>query len=410
MVKLKIRGPSGCCDCDQTTGCDCAEGLGCSLDCQQKNGSGGGFATLCGYSEIGPPSLPPKKYLHYTIKSTGGLFQVCSTFADDCGGLTCPGDYFGSATGQSIFGATVDWEAQLTFASNDGTNSTYNYVSSGSINGTPGADIFLNRDGSGTKYHNGDVVVIPNGMRTITISVGFIFDQELDSKCMLAGGPIQSSVGDDWDIEKSTNAATCSELVGDSSTRLSKTGGPNPCDPTGGSSAPLGLSDPETAYGSSAVVVTHIDSVTTTVDGAGCVAQISYFGTVTKRLDTENTEADAIDRANAGVADWSAASCQDDHAFITQRGAGEFTFAYRSVQTRAVVGTIEHPLIVGHGYTVTIRFERRAIGVGPWLLIGLQEIVFTATVTIGELTPWIDVPNSAGFETRPRSCFYLEIM
>ncbi len=127
-----------------------------------------------------------------------------------------------------------------------------------------------------------------------------------------------------------------------------------------------------------------------------CGGNNSYF------MSDEDTEDDAIARANASVGDWVAldgGNCLSNSAFIA-RNDEDFSFTYRSEQTKACASG----LVIGDTYTITIRFGSRAVGSsGPFIPNGLTEVTFTATATT-DCTGWVDVPNDNNMETIPTGC------
>jgi hypothetical protein len=132
------------------------------------------------------------------------------------------------------------------------------------------------------------------------------------------------------------------------------------------------------------------------------------LGTRSWSLSAEDTEDDAIARAIADH-EWSPCAPEDaGHltAFITLRLAGQFEFSFRSVQVRANVGSVVNPIIPGQTYKVTIGFYNRILGTsGPFIFFGIQEVTFVAEFP-QDVTPWVDVPNQAGFETKGVTCGY----
>ncbi|MBX4215885.1 hypothetical protein KW797_02975 [Candidatus Parcubacteria bacterium] len=123
-------------------------------------------------------------------------------------------------------------------------------------------------------------------------------------------------------------------------------------------------------------------------------------------LSQEDTEADAIARAQAGIPNWDPADCSTDAAFVTQRLAGQYEFSFRSIQVRATGGTFPNPpLILGHDYEFTIAYFRRIIGsTGPWIPTGIVDQQTIHATHTSETTSWFDVPQEDGFETRAQTC------
>lgn len=138
-------------------------------------------------------------------------------------------------------------------------------------------------------------------------------------------------------------------------------------------------------------------------------AQIHPTDTRTQTLSEEDTEIDAINRASAALP-WTASDCAASPAFWTQRGAGDFTFAFRSVQVRGRAGHTPQPaLIVGHDYEITIGYYRRVLGsAGPFLFLATDVVSLHASHT-EEVTDWQDVPNEAGWETAALTCAIADV-
>ncbi len=127
--------------------------------------------------------------------------------------------------------------------------------------------------------------------------------------------------------------------------------------------------------------------------GIGCDGAFSnYTGDIYADLFTEDTEDDAIARANASLGwDVSPASV----AKSDSRGAGDFTGSYVYVEWRAPVSG----LTAGFSYTAKARYGRRAYGSSdPFVFFAEGSVGFTA-VGGSEYTPWEALPNESGYET-----------
>ncbi len=129
----------------------------------------------------------------------------------------------------------------------------------------------------------------------------------------------------------------------------------------------------------------------------------------TVELSEEDTEQDAIDRANIPQ-EWSTTNCLSSPAFITQRTTG-FTFEYNHVRSRVhLSGLIDH-----HSYDVTTFYYRRVQGsTGPWIFFSLNPQGITVQSELGHDpdnfdTAWVDIPNEPGFETRAQSCLVEDV-
>lgn len=152
---------------------------------------------------------------------------------------------------------------------------------------------------------------------------------------------------------------------------------------------------------SSTVVQSAIGSPACRDNTIGWAEILSTTGT--KTLSDEDTDADAEARAAAAISTWTPCGdgCSSDcSAFRTDRtGTGEAIFGFRIVHTK-----VHWTAAIGNNsYKVTTRFYRRLLGsTGPYLLLSLDERTinyFGLLVPTPAETPWIDVPNEAGWET-----------
>lgn len=290
-----------CCPCPSQDGCNCGSGS-CALSCQKKNADGG--ADLCGFSEYGTPSSPPRKY---RIQSFNEDFTFCSFGPGDCTGI--------SATSRNVISGARTAYSKTTCAPTT----------------TESRDVY----GSGA----GDCPLATT--YAFTDSTGYSGEDMSSPPSVIGGMGLASE--------------TQTDLV-------------------------------------------YIPTGDCYISGGGKGLAIS--GDQHWDLSDEDTDQDAIDRANAPLG-WTASNCLTEPAFITPRTTG-FSFAYRSVQSR-VYGSNLTP---GHIYEATIYFYRRLLGsTGPWIFFSIAEVpcdpVGSDTFAY---TDWVDVPNEDDFETRAQGC------
>lgn len=132
-------------------------------------------------------------------------------------------------------------------------------------------------------------------------------------------------------------------------------------------------------------------SRTWTFGGPTCCGTDIYEGTVQAILSEEDTEQDAETRAADAIGAWDGCSdCTDTTctAFRTTRGAGDFDFSFRRVETQ-----VSFSATVGQVYKVTIKFYSRILGSGgPFLFYSAEEITLVAD-NAAETTDWVQVPD-----------------
>lgn len=140
----------------------------------------------------------------------------------------------------------------------------------------------------------------------------------------------------------------------------------------------------------------HDISGTSVID----VSQMS----VSETLSQEDTEDDAIGRANAGIGAWTPCtpfSESDCSAFKALRGAGVFSLAYRSAQVQYQAGGT----IMGAVYETTINLQRRAQGTSdPFLDFATITDEFVGPSGTTYLSSWFDIPATSGFEVAANVC------
>ncbi len=135
---------------------------------------------------------------------------------------------------------------------------------------------------------------------------------------------------------------------------------------------------------------------------------MNYDGAVVEQLDLEDGEDSAIFRDQASK-EFDSGNCPPRTAFISLRGAGQFTFAYRIVGVRGVVGSPATPLQIGHVYELTVKYTQRALGSGgPFTPYAEDTISFVASHTI-EATDWLQIPSPRGYETKASGCSVRDI-
>lgn len=141
---------------------------------------------------------------------------------------------------------------------------------------------------------------------------------------------------------------------------------------------------------------------------AGCTSypnpngidRLQFGESVVAQLSDEDTDADAIARANAVITDWSAGvSCELFTAFRSSRGAGSFSATYRSVRTRMTISS----LTPGQFYTAEFKIFGRVFGATDWIYQYSIFVQFTATHAI-ETTDWQELTMLEGMETKAAVC------
>lgn len=417
MPTAFLRTGGQCCPCEQRTGCSCGP---CALECRAKSG----IAELCGFDEF-EPSVPPKKYRRRTIGpvTPGSPFMVCGPMDfPDCTPPDCPGVYSGEfngfipgfpfefhVTGSLVQGATV---AGVT------TYTAHCAATNDSAPGVPrGCRISINRLGVTHNLSDGDTIGLNVAEEwgvnlQVETTVGDF--ATVDTACITVGLQPFPITADVWSLEQHYDAATC-ELIqdADASQRCNAVGYscieptvPDDCVTV----EAIPCVSPETCYGDNANVgASSGEPPSRTISGVGCIDNGDGTGTqssgdVLEALSTEDTEDDAIGRA-AVEADLvpAAEGCATVPAFITERGAGEFSFGYRRTQVRARL----HDVSPSTTFNVTIKFYRRVVGTGsPFLFFSTLTLTLTsdANPATDEYSAWIDVPNERGYETRPQLC------
>ncbi len=125
----------------------------------------------------------------------------------------------------------------------------------------------------------------------------------------------------------------------------------------------------------------------------GCIGGTNYlWSDAVKTLTVEDTEADAIGRANSLIGyDGLPASV----AKMEARGALDFSAPYVFVESQETMTN----LVVGRNYQLSIEYGRRVYGTaGAFISYSIVDVFFTAA-TNPENSVYIDLPNDSGFET-----------
>lgn len=417
---LKIAAaPGTCCDCEKMTGpCDCIQ-LQCTFSCQSK----AGIATLCGWSEYGTPSTPPKKYRKRDVQGTGGpkgILLHCEMQVPNCTtpDPTCPRSV--SMTGSNA-GATGNGYVQ--YVGTDGSGHTIYKVQSSAHLGDGTALNTRVSIGTGAAAvaviygpDEGTAYVPSTGNWPVSMEAqvdGFWYD--LWSGCIDTGAPVTTIVQDTWQESAHYDKNTCAfsqDVMNDSRISGTMTACADPSGDPDAVTIPLTCIDPPTCY-PTGVIVTTPAPYTRQTDGNGCTdhgdgTSTKWQGTIIEALSDEDLPKDAMARAEASIA-WGGTDCQLYPAFMSLND-GSFTFGFRDVQVKATAGALPFtPLTIGHDYQITIGWYRRTAGSGGlWLFYGSDVITIHATHT-SETTDWIDVPNDPGYETRPQSCEVVDV-
>jgi hypothetical protein len=406
FVKVQRRSGPGCCPCDIQTGCACNDD-NCSLSCRAKAST----ASLCGFSEFEFPSSPPKKYRRKTVGRAllpAAPFFVCGPVPEcrtDCR-RDVTFDY------HAIVPGIGDVHSVGTFSYVDTVAGLARYMAHAlgtAINFSEEAETAIFVNGPNVRLHEGEIISLPlNTIVTVGLQYNYITWNEPVAGCVRTGADEWYPYADEWSIVSSFNATTCLQNS-DVNTSYSKT--LPECEGSGGTLNPTrtaGMIVAETFYGSG-VTLDPAGPALLQINGVGCLNNgdgtfTKYNGRLNVSLDDEDTEQDAINRANALIGDWTAGACDTTTTFITLRGPSTFVFGYRTVQTRATCGDITNPLIPGHTYKLTIHYTWRVLGTGgPFTDYGIDEITFTAAHPI-ETTAWVDVPMEDAKEIKSSSC------
>lgn len=173
-----------------------------------------------------------------------------------------------------------------------------------------------------------------------------------------------------------------------------------PCPPAGAlldTTTPNRTANLNNGDGTRMPATTTATQVTWTGTGV-CSSWTTKTGTMAKTLTDEDTEADAISRANFTWGAWSAVSgpgCGGSCCLARWelRGAGDFTTTWQEAEWRAVASVPN-----GQHRTIKIDVYRRPFGSGSYTLFQTLTYFVTGgvdnTATVSDL-----VPNERGYET-----------
>lgn len=340
-----------CCPCGEMTGCQC-DGEACTLQCTKKEG----IAELCGFEEFTGPSTPPKRYKR---KSTSGSMTLAKY-----GDPVCEGEVSVAAALEcrsKAVTATLCGHSEFTTPSTPPKK--YRTMSASGYalycQGTTACPGGINGASWGKREYSGYYTYNVSNCSTVNTLQYQIFLAFHPSPTCEAGGTLWQTTP-----ENPTFAPSLAfSLPGGLTTVFNKT----------------------------------VHSVTADgVCGSNGVGAIQS-GTVAKILSDEDTEADAVARANVPV-DWSSGgACTGHTSFRSVRTSG-FSFTARTAQTRIVVGA---GLVAGAGYEGRVYLYRRAVGTsGAFLDSGQTLVTFFVAAGVAHTSDWLDVPQEDGWEYR----------
>lgn len=430
-------GEGVCCPCPNMSGCNCDSH--CRIECRAANGNDGGLATLCGFDELVDISIPPRKYRHREIRNvTPGTFVQCTFRGPDCefDAEACPGSIVLRYSGPPPDNPSGHIEAQGTLELMSVVGGVATYKASGiQCIVTPGGHSLAARITAGPlgTMVNGDIrTVVIGGEVAVGLEVNATVWSQVAGGCILAGNESGRKIADTWAIVQDIDADDCS---GPSETNGSIRDTGFECEGDATGTGDLPCTDVPTCYGGGIALLSE-EKTERVWKGVGCVQTgLDYFtvydeiGTIAETLTGEDREEDAIARAmrddeGEEIELLPVPNCADNPAFITQRGEGQLTFAFRKVQVRVKLVGLDPALLIdplaapcgrqSADYNVRLYFHRRVLGSsGPFLFYAVQEmtvhVIPDSPVTPGvdesiAYTPWFDVPNEPGWETRAEYC------
>lgn len=417
-MSLEPSTGSDCCPCPDLVNCSCNSV--CALECRKKEGE----AALCGFEEFTDPSLPPKKYLR---KELGALadqreFDVCQHYEnEDCEAAECPGNvsfnwqgqiggspkyyrFQGTLTLQGVLAGMATYLADFVAEEADAESGPW----------TPVAGKIAGFDGVSSSFELDDGATVDLPVDTeyqVNARVFFLIFNTVETKCMTTGVEDPEGFRDHWEtveVYDPDDECTLTQPTFEKHRREAEidTGCPDEDCTNCQDEDVLDCVNPPLCYGDGADVTT--EPTTRSTQGVGCRDNgdgtwTNYTGTIVEELSEEDTEEDAMERATAEDEWENVESCILSPAFATARGAGQFSFAFRMLQVRVrLMG-----LAASTSYTVSVKFYRRVLGTsGPYLFFAQEDIGITtdANPASDDFTPWIDVPNESGWETRPQLC------
>lgn len=377
--------------------CCCGFVGACSTECRAK----AAIPCLCGFAELTDPSTPPRIYRKRTL--SGNMeqddFESADCTADP--GVSVSGAFSGNDfEGDGVYDGYLDCTLRLTAGGYTLTFNSATWHKSDGHNGTCSG--FAGSGPSAFSLTPGQTSGI---LHAGTYAISLYFDLYGARVGFTTMPPFKIGARkfvtlDAWNVvdDYTPKLPACAITQSDTSVRT-----------VDGAPAEFPNGFPPDAYGA-LVNQVALNQTTRAWGGTGACAQTSYSpvgsrhvnGTVSHVLSEEDTEDDALNRANAGLS-WSppAANCVATFAFRTDRAASA-CFGYRDVQVRAHVSG----LTVGRNYEVHFSMYRRALGTMTPRSF-LNEVVLHVTATAGtDVTGWVDVPNEGpGWDTICAGCF-----
>ena len=368
---------------------------------------------LCGFAELTDPSDPPRIYKKKTKSGdlTFDVFNNAGCATDETGGSqlnapdfhwTAPGDIPVVTRGSITWQRDNDWQVTI-------TAQVSNAIGSGAII----VGVSANNSGAQTGAKLADkgtwILDLHDYSNVFPVMVFVAVGRDYygwaqgatSDAVVLAGLRYRlHRTQDHWDLVSdygphlAAKPSNCSFIQTDGSTRYLD--GALVIGPTeslySGLSREVLTANRRVVTGTQECVLTQLSPVN--------YSKLS--GVLTEQLSEEDTEDDALNRANAGLS-WSppAANCVATFAFRTDR-ATSACFGYRDVQVRAHVSG----LTVGRNYEVHFSMYRRALGTMTPRSF-LNEVVLHVTATLAvDVTGWVDVPNEGpGWDTICAGCF-----
>jgi hypothetical protein len=370
--------PCACCgDCESITGVN--------LECRTKTGT----AALCGFSEYGDPSLPPKKYIRETRRrifsfpnftdpscTTPKIVRAYSPPAS--GSQLLSGDLPGIFGAPQLYQGVVNWEINgpLVFTSFD------RIVSPGY-----GGLIFFQ---GGEPVGGWAIRSIPTEPGTYSVAAFMTangnFPGSPNPADYITAGVGTYTIADVQEVDSSDQSET-REYADD-------------CAPPAESALPdLGFGG-TCELGPLETTPTQLQKVAT----GACCARPSGGGfrsaasaTYSDELSLEDTEAAAIARIDPAPTwtPWVGGNDITCLAYIDERGPGVFTFGFQEAEWRhRIIGAP-----AGKEFRITVTYFRRARGTLDPLEVYATETVSGSTDVSGNLTLDGVVPGARGWDT-----------
>lgn len=230
--------------------------------------------------------------------------------------------------------------------------------------------------------------VPPKKYLTLSQSGGYQFDFSTDSTCSHASGP---AIICNWAGACNYDANTCINNIGGT---VDCGSGPTPY-------CGLAADDPGRVTVSSPTNQHWDPTGACFYNGTGWGRYSSL--TVQVNLTNEDTEDNAITRANAAIATWDSCIAIDPSycsAYKTVRGAGQFTLTYRTAQYR-IYTTRNTP---GQHYSVVINLQRKLHGTSDPFIDWATNTIDYIGVADPYVGIWYQIPVDSGYEVAATSC------